>query len=62
MRLKIRSVAFESLIRPRRQNSNEFINAVAGVSFTALKVNSAPNQYNTNQYNTIEVQEDNIKV
>jgi len=41
----------------RHQNSNEFINAVAGVSFTALKVNSAPNQYNT-----IEVQEDNIKV
>ena len=40
----------------RHQNSNEFINAVAGVSFTALKVNSAPNQYNT-----IEVQEDNIK-
>ncbi|MDP4708439.1 MAG: flagellar filament capping protein FliD [Rickettsiaceae bacterium] len=40
----------------RHQNSNEFINVVPGVSFTALKVNSAPNQYNT-----IEVQEDNTK-
>jgi len=39
----------------RHQNSNEFINAVAGVSFTALKVNTP------NYYNTIEVQEDNIK-
>lgn len=40
----------------RHQSSNEFINAVPGVSFTALKVNS-----DANQYSTIEVQEDNTK-